>query len=121
MTAADIQQLREQVNAAADRLRSLSLASLASPTAPGERSRAAAALAVAQLLADLDAVVREKPSDVPADDDVVYAGEAAVGDQIAVIGRELAAALEGMDRADPSTAAVCTAATDAVAALRMEL
>ena len=121
MTVADIEMLRERVRATSSRLRSLSLVSLAAPTAPGERTRAAAALSVVQLLADLDAVLQEQPADIPLDDDVVYAGDAALGDQLAVVGRELIETLECVQPDDDRLKAVSTAAADALVALRMEL
>lgn len=121
MTVADLEHLREQVRITSAHVHSMSLASLAAPTAPGERTRASSALAVAQLLADLDAVLIERPADIPADDDVVFAGESALGDQIAVIGRELIATLESLPRDDERFQAVCVAASDALRTLRMEL
>ena len=89
-----------------DRLRSLSAARLAAPV-PGWASRAVAARALAQACADAAAHLTGEPTrTVPALSDL------AVGDQVAVCGHDLVAALSGTgtDRDAAATAAAAVRA-----------
>ncbi|NBU30759.1 MAG: hypothetical protein EBS41_04530 [Actinobacteria bacterium] len=122
MTDADLIAFSESLTRTADHLRAMPLKALAGSSVKGERSRAHSALAVAQMIADFDSVLRDTDDAAPADDDVQWAGEAAVGDQLAAVGREFLNALSTRDlSADEPAAAMCTAATDALLTLRMEL
>jgi hypothetical protein len=121
--------LGREVDRVADRLRNLSQARL-SAAAPPHASRAAAARATAQVLADaatgLEA--REDPT-VPTWRPLPDLGDFAVGDQLAVTGHDLLAAAQ---RAQPDDDAwshhgrrtaheVLTEAADALDALRRQL
>ncbi|MEU9075788.1 hypothetical protein ACFYUY_27540 [Kitasatospora sp. NPDC004745] len=86
----DGQPLIDAVDALADRFRSLPQSRLLGAV-PGHESRAAAALALARRLAALAlAVEGGAPRDFP------DAGAFAVGDQLAVAGHDLAAALAAL-------------------------
>lgn len=103
-------ELAGQVRRLADRLRSLSDVRLAAPL-PGGGSRADAAHALAQLLADSAAVLAgEAVRTVPRLDDL------AVADQVAVTGADLVRALRPAARAGDATWR--DAAQDALAAVR---
>ena len=95
----------------ADRLRSMSLERLTRPFPP-YASRAAAALALAQQLADtaldLEGLPRRPVPDV---------GPLAVGDQVAVTGEDLAAAAYSLPEPTPSV----TGCLEAMAELRRAL
>ena len=93
--AAPVAALAEQVGRLADRLRSLSDVRLRAAL-PGGGSRADAAHRVAQQLADAAARLAGEPvRPVPRLDDLV------VGDQVAVTGADLLAALDRAARDDP--------------------
>ncbi|MQS13765.1 hypothetical protein F7Q99_16185 [Streptomyces kaniharaensis] len=86
----DVQPLVEAADKLADRFRSLPQSKLLGAV-PGYDSRAAAALALARRLAALALAVEGGPEREFPD-----AGAFAVGDQLAVAGHDLAAALEGL-------------------------
>ncbi len=87
-------ELAEQVGRLADRLRSLSDVRLARPLPPSG-SRADAAHALAQRLADHAAALEGEPGRV-----VPRLHDLAVGDQVAVTGTDLVRALQGASAAD---------------------
>ncbi|WP_439676272.1 hypothetical protein [Embleya sp. MST-111070] len=106
----DLGPFVKESGAVADRLRHLSEARLKAPLTArqeGAPSRAGAALALAQCLADLAAAVEGEPRR-----EVPDLGVFVVGDQIAVTSGDLAAALEplaeehplGLDDGEPATA-----------------
>ncbi|MEU9046891.1 MULTISPECIES: hypothetical protein [unclassified Kitasatospora] len=100
----DVQALVEAVDSLADRFRSLPQSKLLG-SVPGHASRAAAALDLARRLAALALTVEGGP-----ERDFPDAGAFAVGDQLAVAGHDLAAALaalpEGAEVALPDGATV---------------
>lgn len=113
-TAPELAQLAVIVERVSDRLRSLSDTRLARPRADG-RSRADAAHAVAQLLADLAAELEARPArPVPRLHDL------AVGDQVAVTGHDLVQAFGSARIAGPH-APVMASALAAVRALQAQL
>ncbi|MFF1791473.1 hypothetical protein ACFVX9_34105 [Kitasatospora sp. NPDC058243] len=113
----DVQLLVEAVDSLADRFRSLPQSKLLGAV-PGYESRAAAALALARRLAALALAAEGGPEREFPD-----AGAFAAGDQLAVAGHDLAAALAalpegaGVTLADGPVAAAEVLA-DAVAAVR---
>src|SRR3954447_18582881 len=102
--AVGVEQLAVEVGRVADRLRSMSQERLTRGFPP-YASRAAAALAVAQLLADTAAEVTGEPAERRTVPDL---GPLVVGDQVAVTGTDLVQAASGMGR-DPRVD-VCVAA-----------
>ncbi|MFD7591195.1 hypothetical protein ACFV84_37805 [Kitasatospora sp. NPDC059811] len=95
----DVQLLVEAVDSLADRFRSLPQSKLLGAV-PGHESRAAAALALARRLAALALAAEGGP-----EREFPEAGAFAVGDQLAVAGHDLAAALTAL----PEGAAVALA------------
>ncbi|MFD4400473.1 hypothetical protein [Kitasatospora sp. NPDC058492] len=95
----DVQLLVEAVDSLADRFRSLPQSKLLGAV-PGYESRAAAALALARRLAALALAAEGGP-----EREFPEAGAFAVGDQLAVAGHDLAAALTAL----PEGAAVALA------------
>jgi hypothetical protein len=93
-----------------DRLRSMALARLSAPVVP-EPTRADAARDLVQQLADTAADLTGVPRRV-----VPRLADAAVGDQLAVVGRDLLDAAAYADRAD-----ALDAPADALLALRRRL
>ncbi|GAB7181251.1 hypothetical protein ATKI12_1082 [Kitasatospora sp. Ki12] len=113
----DVRPLVEAVDSLADRFRSLPQSKLLGAV-PGHASRAAAALDLARRLAGLARAVEGGP-----ERDFPDAGAFAAGDQLAVAGHDLAAALaalpEGAEVALPDgPAAVGEVLAGAVAAVR---
>ncbi|MFJ8433707.1 hypothetical protein ACIQ9P_20655 [Kitasatospora sp. NPDC094019] len=96
----DEKSLAEAVDALADRFRAMPQSRLLGAV-PGHPSRAAAGLALARRLA-VTAQAAEAaradggPDGGPADRELPEAGAFAVGDQLAVVGHDLAAALAGL-------------------------
>ncbi|GAA1974866.1 hypothetical protein [Kitasatospora viridis] len=88
----DATALLDAVDHLADRFRAMPQSRLLGAV-PGHRSRAAAGLALARLLADRAQAWEEGPGAAPRE--LPDAGAFAVGDQIAVAGHDLAAALDG--------------------------
>lgn len=107
------QELRAQIERLADRLRGMSLTRLEAPFGP-EPTRTAAAIALAQRLADAAAAL-EGTSPVRRRVPVVSA--AAAGDLVAVTGGDVLAALAGGAGADSTV----TELTAAVRELRLRL
>ena len=104
--------LDREVQRVADRLRTLALSRLGSTPADGSRSPVEAARSVCRRLEQLTAEVHGRPAyDVP------VLADAAVGDQVAVIGGELVAALRGSG----SGADALVAGLDALVELRRRL
>ena len=103
-----VEALSADLERVADRLRTLSEARLRAPV-PGWGSRAEAARALAQRCADAAAGVAGEPSRT-----VPTLSDLAVGDQVAVCGHDLVAALRA-----PGTAG--SDVSGAVAAVRTEL
>jgi hypothetical protein len=90
---ADLDGFARELERVADRLRTLSQARLAAAV-PGAESRAAAARAVAQRLADAAARLAQEPArTLPALSDL------AAGDQLAVCGHDLVTAMQAADPA----------------------
>jgi hypothetical protein len=123
------QELARDVDRLADRLRNLSQARLAA-AAPPHPSRAAAARAAAQTLADAAAGLEAGPDPTgPTWRTVPDLGDFAVGDQLAVTGHDLIAAAESTQPDDDAwghhgrrTAhEVLTEAADALETLRRHL
>ncbi|MGA5819096.1 hypothetical protein ACPC54_14700 [Kitasatospora sp. NPDC094028] len=113
----DVQPLVEAVEALADRFRSLPQSKLLGAV-PGHASRAAAGLALARRLAGLGLAAEGEP-----EREVPDVGVFAVGDQLAVAGHDLAAALtvlpEGGEVALPDgPAAAAEVLAGALAAVR---
>jgi hypothetical protein len=108
-SGAPIDLLAQTVERLADRLRSLSDVRLARPLPP-YASRAEAAHALAQQLADGAASVEERPARL-----VPRLHDLAVGDQVAVTGQDLVDALRA---AGPASDPAARAAAAAVAACR---
>ncbi len=107
------QQLHAQLDRLVDRLRSMSLTRLAAPFEP-EPTRTAAALALAQRLADAAATLEEpgaRRRQVP------VVSPAAAGDLVAVTGGDVLAAAAG----GASDQTVVAELTDAVRELRLRL
>ena len=93
--------LRIEVDRLADRLRSLSDTRLARPLPP-HASRADAAHALAQALAEADQGVEQRTDpQPPAWRRLPRLHDFAVGDQVAVTGHDLVRAAEGLDPATP--------------------
>jgi hypothetical protein len=86
----DVEALRIEVRRVADRLRSMSEERLTRPFPP-HASRAAAGLALAQLLADSSAALEGAPPRRVPD-----LGPLAVGDQVAVTGTDVVTAAAGV-------------------------
>lgn len=111
----DTDRLADEVERLADRLRALSDVRLARPLPP-HPSRADAARAVAQLLADRAAQLEgRQPRELPRLPDL------AVGDQVAVTGTDLvlaAAAVRGSEEGGEGDAGVLAAITAGVNACR---
>ena len=109
LDAGDPARLEQEVARTADRLRSLSLVRLAAPLADG-RSRAGAALSLAQELTDRAAGLADRPlrmlPDLP---------DRAAGDVLAVCGVDLVDRL----REHPDPASCRTAVEDLVALRRL--
>jgi hypothetical protein len=104
-------RLAVQLERTVDRLRSLGLARLAASFEP-EPSRAAAARAVAQTLADDAADLEGRPRR-----DVPVLADAAAGDQLAVCGQDLLLAAAGRE-AEPDVGARLAAAAELLLDLR---
>lgn len=85
-------ELVVEVDRVADRLRGLSVRRLEAPLPP-HPSRAAAARHVAQVLADAAATIEERTSPSPARRPVPSLSVFAAGDQVAVTGHDLVAAV----------------------------
>jgi len=85
---ADLDGFARDLERVADRLRTLSQARLAAAV-PGAESRAAAARVVAQRLADAAARLAEEPART-----LPTLSDLAVGDQLAVCGHDLVAAMQ---------------------------
>jgi hypothetical protein len=102
----DVAPLRVEVRRVADRLRSMSVERLTRPFPP-HASRAAAALALAQQLADASADLEGHPRRRVPD-----LGPAVVGDQVAVTGEDLAAAAYGRQEPDESVTGCLEALSD---------
>src|SRR3954447_20321770 len=102
-----VEQLAVEVGRVADRLRSMSQERLTRGFPP-YASRAAAALAVAQLLADTAADVAGPPAERRTVPDL---GPLVVGDQVAVTGTDLAHAASGLGD-DPRVHACLAALRD---------
>jgi hypothetical protein len=85
---ADLDGFARELERVADRLRTLSQARLAAAV-PGAESRAAAARVVAQRLADAAARLAEEPTRT-----LPTLSDLAVGDQLAVCGHDLVAAMQ---------------------------
>jgi hypothetical protein len=121
MTRMDVEPLRSEVQRVADRLRSMSQERLSRPFPPYV-SRAAAALALAQLLADTAADLEASdPPTVPgraavATRTVPDLGPLTVGDQVAVTGTDVVTA--AFDLPDDPRVQRCV---DALAELRRAL
>jgi len=110
----DPERLAREVERLADRLRTLSDVRLARPLPP-YATRADAARAVVQLLADHAAGLEGRPSrEVPRLTDL------AVGDQVAVTGTDLVVAATESWPSEPAVVAV-TAAVNACRELRLAL
>ncbi|KJS58827.1 hypothetical protein [Streptomyces rubellomurinus] len=107
----DVQPLVEAVEALADRFRSLPQSKLLGAV-PGHASRAAAGLALARRLAGLALAAEGEP-----EREVPDAGVFAVGDQLAVAGHDLAAALTALPEGDEAVLAGALAAVRETAAL----
>ncbi len=107
-------QLRAQLDRLVDRLRGMSLARLEARYQP-EPSRTAAAIALAQRLADTAAALEE---DTPVRRQVPTVSATAAGDLVAVTGGDVLAALAG--REDDEQVLVAEL-TDAVRELRLRL
>lgn len=106
MNLVDVGPLRTEVVRVADRLRSMSAERLTRPFPP-YASRAAAALALAQRLADtaldLEGLARRPVPDV---------GPLALGDQVAVTGEDLAAAAYALPEPTPDVTGCLQALID---------
>jgi hypothetical protein len=123
----DVAELEAELSRLAGRLRSLSDVRLGRPFPPHE-SRASAALDLAQLLADAAQGVEERASLEPPERRIVPdLGVFALGDQVAVTGRDLVAATRAADpdaevwstgRRLPAQSALA-AMTESVRALRL--
>ncbi|WP_030236667.1 hypothetical protein [Streptomyces sp. NRRL S-350] len=104
----DVEPLVEAVDSLADRFRSLPQSKLLGAV-PGHESRAAAALELARRLAALALVAEGGPAREFPD-----AGAFAVGDQLAVAGHDLAAALAALPDGPAAAGEVLAAAVAAV-------
>ncbi|MER7754661.1 hypothetical protein [Kitasatospora sp. NPDC097643] len=105
----DVQPLIDAVDKLADRFRSMPQSRLLGAV-PGYDSRAAAGLALARRLAALALAAEGEP-----ERELPEAGAFAVGDQLAVAGHDLAAALTAT--ADPAVLAQASVAVGETAAL----
>jgi hypothetical protein len=123
------QELAREVERVADRLRGLSQARLAA-AAPPHASRAAAARATAQILADAAAGVEARQDPVaPTRRALPEPGDFGVGDQVAVTGHDVVAAAERVAAQDAvwarggrrTAGQVLGEAADALAVLRRVL
>jgi hypothetical protein len=123
------QELAREVDRVADRLRGLSQARLAA-AAPPHASRAAAARATAQILADAAAGVEARQDPMaPTWRALSELGDFGAGDQVAVTGHDLVAAAEPVAAQDAvwarggrrTAGEVLGEAADALAALRRVL
>jgi hypothetical protein len=110
----DPRRLAREGARTADRLRTLSLVRLAAPTAEG-RSRAAAAFALAQELADRAAALAARPRRV-----LPELPDGAAGDVLAVCVADLVEQLEVPDPAGRS-AELCARSVAQLRALRQQL
>jgi hypothetical protein len=118
MSRMDVEPLRVEVRRVADRLRSMSQERLTRPFPP-YASRAAAALALAQLLADTAQDLGRSERDAGGGRRTVPdLGPLAVGDQVAVTGTDLVTVASALPGADLPGAQRCL---DALGDLRRAL